>query len=246
MAGNQDADLVYSWGRQHWWMRHREHPLDLRGLRPPICTALFEGDLLALVDHLKLEEVRLVAQSMGGWTCLNFTLSHPRRVLALVMASTGGAVDPHSFDAVDRKNIESWSAAHAGAQADLLKRGIHPAAGERMARENPAQEFLYREIDRLSIGLDKEALRAKGMASRTLPAADLKQLMVPVLFISGMEDAIFPPPEAAALAKLVPGAKLQSVPEAGHSVYFQRPDIFNRLVSNFFETHEGRPAGSPS
>ena len=37
MAGNQDADLVYSWGRQHWWMRHREHPLDLRGLRPPIC-----------------------------------------------------------------------------------------------------------------------------------------------------------------------------------------------------------------
>jgi hypothetical protein len=37
MAGNQDADLVYSRGRQHWWMRHREHPLDLRGLRPPIC-----------------------------------------------------------------------------------------------------------------------------------------------------------------------------------------------------------------
>ena len=223
-----------------------------RGFSPSRITsgsvdpALFEGDLLALVDHLKLEEVRLVAQSMGGWTCLNFTLSHPRRVLALVMASTGGAVDPHSFDAVDRKNIESWSAAHAGAQADLLKRGIHPAAGERMARENPALEFLYREIDRLSIGLDKEVLRAKGMASRTLPAADLKQLMVPVLFISGMEDAIFPPLEAAALAKLAPGAKLQSVPEAGHSVYFQRPDIFNRLVSNFFETHEGRPAGSLS
>jgi len=155
MAGNQDADLVYSWGRQHWWMRHREHPLDLRGLRPPICTALFEGDLLALVDHLKLEEVRLVAQSMGGWTCLNFTLSHPRRVLALVMASTGGAVDPHSFDAVDRKNIESWSDAHRGMQAELVKRGIHPDAGERMAREQPALEFLYREIDRLSIDLDK-------------------------------------------------------------------------------------------
>ena len=155
MAGNQDADLVYSWGRPRWWMRHREHPLDLRGLRPPICTALFEGDLLALVDHLKLEEVRLVAQSMGGWTCLNFTLSHPRRVLALVMASTGGAVDPHSFDAVDRKNIESWSDAHRGMQAELVKRGIHPDAGERMAREQPALEFLYREIDRLSIDLDK-------------------------------------------------------------------------------------------
>ena len=223
-----------------------------RGFSPSRITsgsvdpALFGGDLLALVDHLKLEEVRLVAQSMGGWTCLNFALSHPRRVLALVMASTGGAVDPNTLDAAERKKIESWSAAHAGAQADLLKRGIHPAAGERMAREQPALEFLYREIDRLSISLDKESLRPKLMAARTLPVSAVKELKVPVLFISGMEDVIFPPPAAAALANLVPGAKLESVPEAGHSVYFQRPEIFNRLVSNFFEMHEGRAAGPPS
>src|SRR5215472_4554119 len=150
-----------------------------RGFSPSRITsgsvdpALFGGDLLALVDHLKLEEVRLVAQSMGGWTCLNFALSHPRRVLALVMASTGGAVDPNTLDAAERKKIESWSAAHAGAQADLLKRGIHPAAGERMAREQPALEFLYREIDRLSISLDKESLRPKLEANRRLSASEL-------------------------------------------------------------------------
>ena len=73
----------------------------------------------------------------------------------------------------------------------------------------------------------------------------MKELKVPVLFISGMEDVIFPPPAAAALANLVPGAKLESVPEAGHSVYFQRPEIFNRLVSDFFEMHQGRAAGPP-
>ena len=37
MTGNQDADLVYSWGRQHWWARYREYPLDLRGQRPLTC-----------------------------------------------------------------------------------------------------------------------------------------------------------------------------------------------------------------
>jgi 3-oxoadipate enol-lactonase len=208
--------------------------------------ALFEEDLRALVDHLKLAEVRLVAQSMGGWTCLNFALRHPRRVRALVMASTGGAVDLNTLDAADRKRVESWSAAHGGMSAELLKRGIHPAAGERMARENPALEFLYREIDRMSSSLDKEALRAKLLAARTLPAADLKRLTVPVLFISGTEDVVFPPPAAAAFANLVPGAKLESVPEAGHSVYFQRPEMFNRLVSNFFEMHQGPAASSRS
>ena len=27
---NQDADAVYSAGRQHWWVRYRKHPQDLR------------------------------------------------------------------------------------------------------------------------------------------------------------------------------------------------------------------------
>ena len=37
ITGNQDADAVYSAGRQHWWVRYREHLLDLRGQRPPTC-----------------------------------------------------------------------------------------------------------------------------------------------------------------------------------------------------------------
>jgi pimeloyl-ACP methyl ester carboxylesterase len=44
-----------------------------------------------------------------------------------------------------------------------------------------------------------------------------------MLFISGTEDVIFPPPTAVALANLVTGAKFESVPETGHSVYFPAP-----------------------
>jgi 3-oxoadipate enol-lactonase len=223
-----------------------------RGFSPSRLTSgivdptLFEEDLVALVDKLELTDLQLVAQSMGGWTCLDFTLRHPRRVRALVMASTGGAVDPNTLDAADRKSIEGWVAAHGGDGAELRKRNIHPAAGARMAREQTAKEFLYREIDGLSSGLDKEAFRAKLLAARTLPAEELKRVTVPVLFISGTEDVVFPPPAAAALARIVPGAKLESVPEAGHSVYFERPEIFNRLVSDFFKAHSGPAAGSAS
>jgi 3-oxoadipate enol-lactonase len=242
-----------SWWQQvpHFSQRYTCVTFAHRGFSPSrlasgsVDPTLFEADLLALVDHLELAEVRLVAQSMGGWTCLDFTLRHPRRVQALVMAATGGAVDLGTLNETDRKSIESWAAAHSGAETELRKRGIHPAAGERMASEQPALEFLYREIDRLSSGLDKEALRAKLIAARTLPAADLKQVTAPVLFISGVEDVVFPPPAAAALAKLVAGAKLESVPASGHSVYFERPATFNRLVSNFFETERSR-ATSPS
>jgi 3-oxoadipate enol-lactonase len=73
---------------------------------------------------------------------------------------------------------------------------------------------------------------------------ELRELRVPTLFIAGEEDVVFPPPAAAALANLVPGAKLESVPQAGHSVYFERAEIFNRLVSNFLDGHQSPPPGS--
>jgi|SRR5579863_5644930 len=65
--------------------------------------ALFAEDLATLIDHLKLAEVRLVAQSMGGWTCLDYTLRHPDRVRALVMAATGGTTDLKTLETPDRK-----------------------------------------------------------------------------------------------------------------------------------------------
>ena len=46
----------------------------------------FVDDLAALIDHLDLPDVRLVAQSMGGWSSLGYALRAPARVRALVMA----------------------------------------------------------------------------------------------------------------------------------------------------------------
>jgi len=196
--------------------------------------AHYLDDLATLIDHLAFPAVTLVAQSMGGWSCLEYTLRHPERVSRLVMAATGGTVDPATLDASERDAILQWYAAHEKVNEDLFRRGIHPAAGERMAREQPALHFLYREIDRLSSGrLDKLALRRKLAAMRTRPVAHLKDLRTPVLFIVGDEDVVFPPAGAAALAATVPGAKLQFVPRTGHSVYFERAALFNEMVGAF-------------
>ena len=170
---------------------------------------------------------------MGGWTCLDFSMRYPDRVRALVMAATPGIVDPNTFDASNLARLQEWMEAHPGAEADLFRRGIHPAAGERMAREQPALHYLYLQIDQLSAGLDKTALRTRLMAARTLPAARLRELKMPVLFITGAEDIVIPPPMVEILAAIVPGAKLEVVPEAGHSVYFERGERFNKVVGEF-------------
>src|SRR5215213_5002258 len=53
----------------------------------------FGDDLAALIQHLQLADVRLVAQSMGGWTSIEYIRAHPdHKVRALVLASTCGTV----------------------------------------------------------------------------------------------------------------------------------------------------------
>jgi 3-oxoadipate enol-lactonase len=187
----------------------------------------FVDDLATLIEHLGLEDVRLVAQSMGGWTCLGYALRHPARVRALVLASTTGTLD-------DPETLALFRAHGAAApEAAVAARGIHPACGERMAREQPALHFLYREMDALSLDLDKDAVRRRLIKMRTTPRAAVAALRMPVLRLTGEEDIVIPPAAVAVLASIIPGAKLARVPEAGHSVYWERPETFNRLVDEF-------------
>ena len=54
----------------------------------------YAGDVAALIDHLGAGDVRIVAQSMGGWCAVDYALAHPARVRALVLASTAGICPP--------------------------------------------------------------------------------------------------------------------------------------------------------
>jgi pimeloyl-ACP methyl ester carboxylesterase len=47
---------------------------------------------------------------------------------------------------------------------------------------------------------------------------------------------VIPPEGVAILAARLPRGRLVRVPEAGHSVYFERPGTFNRLLDEFLES----------
>jgi pimeloyl-ACP methyl ester carboxylesterase len=229
-----------SWWQQVPYFKHRYQCIVFahRGFAPssePSNGAgpfAFVDDLAALIEHLSLNDVRLVAQSMGGWTCLGYALREPARVKALVMCDTTGALTHPDIDAAFR------AARHSNAEASLFARGIHPAAGERMATEQPALHFLYRQIDALSFKLDKPTLRAQLLALRATPTSELIKLTMPTLCITGEEDIVISPEAVARMAALMPNAQLVRVPQAGHSVYFERAVLFNQILDDFFKTIE--------
>jgi len=197
--------------------------------------AAYAGDLAAIVDHIGASDIRIVAQSMGGWTALEYAFTHPGRVKAMVLAATSGTIArnaPYYLDAAPRP---AWEREAARAPA-IMESGIHVAGGERLAREQPSAHFLYQEIDALS-PVDKMALRKKLEGAWTRPADMLRTLNVPTLWLAGEEDIVYPPFFSDVLSPMMPNSRVVKIERAGHSVYFERPGQFNKAVDEFLKAH---------
>ncbi len=229
-----------SWWRQvpHFSVRYTCVTYSHRGFAPSTApadgprTEEFGADLAALVEHLGLNDVVVVGQSMGGWSALDYAFAHPNRLKALVLSATSGAIDPASLDGEGGERFTAWRAMSDAALGEGAARGEHPAAGARMAAEQPALHYLYRAMDELS-ALDKVAMRHRLFASRTRPIGDLAAVAVPTLWVTGEEDIVFPSPVAPFLARAMPRGEHVEIPRVGHSGYFEASGAFNAVVDDF-------------
>jgi 3-oxoadipate enol-lactonase len=88
----------------------------------------------------------------------------------------------------------------------------------------------------VNAGLDKEAVRNRLWQARRRAPEELAQAGCPILFIAGDEDIVIPPFAGDAIAAVLPNARAAHIPDAGHSAYFERAAVFNRLVEEFLAT----------
>ena len=65
----------------------------------------------------------------------------------------------------------------------------------------------------------------------------LETINVPTLLIAGGADLYAPPPVMRLFADRIKNSELVIVPEAGHSTYWEQPEVFNRVVLDFMRKH---------
>ncbi|MEO3475256.1 alpha/beta hydrolase [Roseomonas sp. CAU 1739] len=233
---------LFSWWQQvaHFATRYTCVAFSHRGFFPSTAPAggpdpaEYAGDVAALVDELKLGDIRMVCQSMGGWSGVEYALLRPGRVKALVMAATTGSLDPRQMREPEHSRLAGWSRESAEARSALLSRNILPAGGARMAEDQPALHQLYTHINGLSQGFDREAVRAKLHAARTRAPESFAAANTPVMFVPCEEDVVIPPFAPQAMAAVIPNARVSPLPKAGHSGHFEHAAAFNAKVDAFF------------
>ena len=78
--------------------------------------------------------------------------------------------------------------------------------------------------------------RAQPLRNR-LTFSVLETIKVPMLFITGGADLYAPPPVLGLFTARIQGSESLIVPEAGHSTYWEQPEVFNRAVLDFIGKH---------
>ncbi len=219
-----------SWWQQvpHFSRSHRCIAFDHRAFGRSLDTdgrgrRAFADDLRELLAHLGIEQVAIVAQSMGGRTAVGFALRNPGRVRALVLAGTTGGAVNDELRAAQRQHQNTPLG-----RRSLAQRAVSP----RLRRERPHLAYLYGLIGRLNPPRPRDFLAPiPGYTGSSAPA--LASSGIPILFLVGAEDTITPPHIIRMAHQQVPGSRFEVIEGAGHSAYFERAEAFNERVERF-------------
>jgi 2-succinyl-6-hydroxy-2,4-cyclohexadiene-1-carboxylate synthase len=189
-------------------------------------------DLAAILDHLRVDRTDLVGQSMGGWTALGYALEHPERVRSLTLTDTLGGITSPAI----RRGFEELSTRLAERPTDANGLGHHPALDDSLAERDPARAYLYQMLG--GFGEPDLARIAPRLFATTRSRDALSTLGIPVLFIVGDRDPLFPPQLVREAATQLPDARLVEIPGCGHSPYFEAPEPWNAVLEQFLSSCE--------
>jgi pimeloyl-ACP methyl ester carboxylesterase len=196
------------------------------------------ADLSQLLDYLGIQRTALGGFSMGGSIALNFALTFPNRVRALILAGTGtGSDDKQQFTRDFSPIADRLESEGVQRVAEDYLRG---PTRVQLLRKNPVmwRQFHADFVELSSLGL-ANTLRGVQLRRPTMYEleARLRTLRVPTLVIVGDEDA--PAVDASRfLSGTIPGARLQVLPGTGHTLNLEEPAAFNAAVLQFLREVE--------
>ena len=181
-------------------------------------------DLHNLVEHLGLRRFHIVASAAGGSIASDYAFTHPDRLLSLTISSNQfGVRDGEIAKAAAFIRPKGWD----DMPAEFRELGPSYRAA------NPEGTKLWMELEHKALigGIIRQTL------ANEITQARLRTLKVPTQVISGAADMSTPPSIARMIAAEIPDSELVVVPESGHSVYWEQPEIFNRAILDFIGKH---------
>lgn len=191
-------------------------------------------DIEALIDALGIDEINVMAQSMGGDVAFRLIARRQELFRSLIVAGSSACGEPPEQGA----RFAQWvvDAGEQGFVGEILDMTMKVMFGE-TTRNNPEKQQLVAYWRKRIEALPK-ALRPamKGVMHRESSVALLPSINIPVLIINGEEDMPRPPAWSDEMKRELPHSKLLRLSKIGHSPTLEAPEQVLPAIIEFF-TH---------
>ncbi len=192
------------------------------------------ADLVALMDHLKLDKAHLVGHSTGGAIGQTLAVIQPDRLKSMVIYASWTKNDPffaRAFEARRTLLTASGPAAYVRSAPIFL----YP---DWWINENLA---LLEEREKITIPACPPADIVASRIDAILDfdrTADLPAITVPSMILCAKDDILTPPYFSRELARLIPGSELVMLDRGGHCASEVDAPAFNAAVLDFIARHD--------
>lgn len=187
-------------------------------------VSIYAKDMLAVMDHLKVKKAIIGGMSMGGPVVLEMYREAPSRFrgLMLIDSTTSPANDvekaqwPGFGKQAEDKGVASMIPV-------LMPQML--TAPSRMAQPNLVA-FVGSIVKRGSV----KAAVGGGETLANRPDSRNTKIHVPVLFLVGQDDPIYPVEMDQKMHQDTPGSRLAVIPGAAHAAIIEKPQATSRAI----------------
>lgn len=186
-------------------------------------------DLLNFIKEHGIEQPSIIGHSMGGKVAMQFAMSYPNCIKTLVVVD----ISPRGYNVHHGKILEGLKSIplpslESRKQADDLLAEFVP--------DNNERQFLLKNLGRSDGGFEWKINLPVLDANIGKIVAEISGLPFsePTLFIKGETSNYIRDFDLTLISKLFPNSEVATVKSAGHWVHAEQPEMFLRLLRNFF------------
>lgn len=207
----------------------------------------------ALLDHLRLDRVAVVALSHGGPSALLFALLYPDRVTSLTLVSAGVASSAAAEQAdANRKgdalawmfqgDFRYWALSTAFRTQFLDLMGAPRSV---IAELSPEQRRLADRVIEIMNPVSRRAAGVRLDNRAAMPNERIAGIRAPTLILHARDDTLQLFRNAEFAAATIPGAHLMAFDRGGHLLLAVEQPTLQRLIASHLLDHAGPRSPEP-